>query len=304
MHIKKKDEYINIMVVPNSKKDIKSFKIKRSALKAYIFAATVLLIGLFSTFFYFAGKYTYLSAAVYEKDKIIAEKNQKIAEMQVINQSQDKKIAMLNDNAKKISDKMKSLDELEQKVRRMVGLSSPETSRGGITRDSRNLTLDEKTTNELSSEIDNKTYEYKALIDDISKRLDYLASLPSSYPVVGPITSPFGSRTSPYGESSEFHPGIDIAVGYGTPVKAAGKGIVTYAGWLSGYGNVVMINHGYGITSVYGHNSQLLVKVGQTVNRGDVIAKSGSTGRSTGPHVHFEIRLNGNPVDPMKYLSK
>jgi len=311
MHIKKKDEYINIMVVPNSKSDIRSIKIKKSAFKAAIIAAMIFLLGIFSSAFYFAGKYTYLYATIKEKDNIISEKNktislkdQKIAEMKDLNEAQDKKIAMLNDNAKKINDKMKSLDELEQKVRRMVGLSTQKTSRGGITRDSRSLMLDEKTTNELSNEIDNKTYEYKTLIDDINKRLDYLASLPSAYPVTGSITSPFGSRTSPYGESSEFHPGIDIAVGYGTPVKAAGKGVVTYAGWLSGYGNVVMINHGYGITSVYGHNSQLLVKVGQTVNRGDIIAKSGSTGRSTGPHVHFEIRLNGNPVDPLKYLGK
>lgn len=303
MHIKRKSEYINIMIIPDSKHEVKSIKINKSILKVTIAASMVILAGLFSTIFYFAGTYTYLYATIKEKDKIISLKDQKIYQISNIKKSQDEKIAMLNDNAKKVNEKIKSLDDLEQKVRRMVGLNPQETSRGGITRDSRKLTYDDKTTNELANEIDNKTNDYKNLINDISNRLDYLNSLPSSYPVSGNITSKFGGRTSPYGENSEFHPGIDIAVGYGTPVKAAGKGIVSYAGWLSGYGNVVMINHGYGITSVYGHNSQLLVKVGQAVNRGDVIAKSGSTGRSTGPHVHFEVRLNGNPVDPMKYLS-
>jgi murein DD-endopeptidase MepM/ murein hydrolase activator NlpD len=304
MHIKKKNQYINILIIPDSQHKIKNLRIKKSIVTASIVSLAAVLLIMFSITIYYAGSYSYLYTKLKYKDNIIAEKEQKIAQLSNMKKSQDTKIAMLNDNAKKIDEKMKSLDDLEQKVRRMLGLNQPKTSRGGISRDERNISFDNISTNKLISEIDNKTIDYKNLLSEVTNKLDYLNSIPSAYPVNGNITSPFGNRVSPYDNTIEFHPGIDLAVDSGTPVKAAGKGIVTYAGWLSGYGNTVMIDHNYGITSVYGHNSQILVTVGQTVNRGDVIAKSGNSGRSTGPHVHFEVRLNGNPVDPMNYLPK
>ena len=99
-----------------------------------------------------------------------------------------------------------------------------------------------------------------------------------------------------------MHEGIDIAVGQGTPVHAAAAGTVIYAGWMEGYGNLVVIDHGNGLSTAYGHNSSLASSVGQSVAAGQVIAYSGSTGHSTGPHVHFEVRVNGAPVDPLGYL--
>jgi murein DD-endopeptidase MepM/ murein hydrolase activator NlpD len=99
-----------------------------------------------------------------------------------------------------------------------------------------------------------------------------------------------------------MHEGIDIAVPTGTPVAAAASGTVITAGWLGGYGNLVVIDHGNGLATAYGHNSGLAVGVGQSVAQGQVIAYSGSTGHSTGPHVHFEVRVNGSPVDPLGYL--
>ncbi len=117
-----------------------------------------------------------------------------------------------------------------------------------------------------------------------------------SWPVVGPVTSGFGSRWG------RVHEGIDIAVGSGTPVRAAAAGTVVYAGWISGYGNIVVIDHGNGISTAYAHNSSLLVGQGATVAGGAVISLSGNTGHSTGPHVHFEVRVNGSPVDPLAYL--
>jgi murein DD-endopeptidase MepM/ murein hydrolase activator NlpD len=117
-----------------------------------------------------------------------------------------------------------------------------------------------------------------------------------SWPVSGPVTSGFGSRWG------RMHEGIDIAVGEGTPVHAAASGTVIYAGWLEGYGNLVVIDHGNGLSTAYGHNSSLASSLGQSVAAGQVIAYSGSTGHSTGPHVHFEVRLNGSPVDPLGYL--
>jgi len=116
------------------------------------------------------------------------------------------------------------------------------------------------------------------------------------WPVAGPITSPFGMRWG------KLHPGIDIGAGMGTPIHAAASGSVVYAGWMTGYGNLTVIDHGGGIATAYGHQSKLEVSVGAQVTQGQEIGLVGSTGFSTGPHLHFEVRVNGSPVDPMGYL--
>ena len=122
------------------------------------------------------------------------------------------------------------------------------------------------------------------------------------WPYIGPITSPYGWRTHPISGVSRYHSGIDIGADYGDPVLAADAGTVAYADWFGGYGNAVIIEHGGGISTLYGHNSSLLVSVGQSVRKGQPIAYAGSTGYSTGPHVHFEVRINGEPTNPMDYL--
>ena len=122
------------------------------------------------------------------------------------------------------------------------------------------------------------------------------------WPISGPITSEFGWRTHPIFGSARFHSGIDIGGDYGLPIHAAAGGVVIEAGWIGGYGNTVMIEHGSGIVTLYGHNESLAVGVGQQVNQGDVIAYCGSTGNSTGPHCHFEVRVGGEPVSPWDYL--
>jgi murein DD-endopeptidase MepM/ murein hydrolase activator NlpD len=116
------------------------------------------------------------------------------------------------------------------------------------------------------------------------------------WPVSGPITSPFGMRWG------TLHPGIDIGVPTGTPIHAAAAGTVIYCGWMSGYGNLVMIDHGGDLATLYGHQSRIAVSCGESVTQGQVIGYSGCTGFCTGPHVHFEVRVNGSPVDPLGYL--
>jgi murein DD-endopeptidase MepM/ murein hydrolase activator NlpD len=116
------------------------------------------------------------------------------------------------------------------------------------------------------------------------------------WPVSGPVTSSFGFRWG------RMHQGIDIAVPTGTPVRAAGSGRVIIAGWMGGYGNLVVIDHGGGLSTAYGHNSSFAVGTGASVSQAQVVAYAGSTGNSTGPHVHFEVRVNGAPVDPLGYL--
>ncbi len=116
------------------------------------------------------------------------------------------------------------------------------------------------------------------------------------WPVSGPVTSPFGWRWG------RLHEGIDIGVSYGTPIHAAASGTVIYCGWESGYGNLTVLDHGGNLATAYGHQSSIAVTCGQHVSQGDVIGYVGSTGHSTGPHLHFEVRINGSPVDPMGYL--
>ena len=125
-------------------------------------------------------------------------------------------------------------------------------------------------------------------------------SAPSSagfvWPVPGPVTSPYGMRWG------RMHEGIDIAAPMGAPVRAAAAGQVIYAGWMGGYGNLVVIDHGGGLATAYAHLSSIAVSLGQAVSQGDLVGAVGSTGHSFGPHLHFEVRVNGAAVDPLGYL--
>lgn len=127
---------------------------------------------------------------------------------------------------------------------------------------------------------------------------DAAHTVPSIWPAAGYVSSPYGLRF----DGTEFHQGIDIAAEMGTPIVATADGVVTAAGWNGGYGNMVDVDHGGGIVTRYGHASALAVTVGQQVRRGEVIAYVGSTGHSTGPHVHYEVRVDGQPVNPAGYL--
>lgn len=150
-----------------------------------------------------------------------------------------------------------------------------------------------------------KIKEYGKLYRDAEQKLKSLLSdIPTIWPSTGRISAGFGNRSDPFTGREAFHEGLDIAAAYGSSIKAAAAGKVVTAGVISGYGNAVILSHGNGLNTLYGHASKLLVKVGQSVKKGQVIAKVGSTGRSTGPHLHFEVLVNNSPVDPMKYLTR
>ncbi|WP_042342533.1 murein hydrolase activator EnvC [Calothrix sp. PCC 7507] len=123
-----------------------------------------------------------------------------------------------------------------------------------------------------------------------------------AFPSDAPTSSPFGWRMHPVLGYRRFHAGLDFAASYGSTIRAADSGTVIYAGWYGGYGKAVIIDHGQGITTLYGHTSELFVSEGQGVQRGQAIAAVGSTGLSTGPHLHFEVRRNGTPINPADYL--
>lgn len=150
------------------------------------------------------------------------------------------------------------------------------------------------------SAVQKKSFE--TLLLSLKDKRNLLAATPSLRPAKGWISSDFGYRVSPFTGRKEFHKGLDIANHRGTPIIAPADGVVTYAKqrWLMG--NMITIDHGYGVLTQYGHLEEILKKQGEKVKRGEVIAKMGNTGRSTGPHLHYMVRLNGVPVNPMKYI--
>lgn len=161
---------------------------------------------------------------------------------------------------------------------------------------------------ELAKQLDQLQREADALGDQLRKLQssgEYVGGV-FGWPVSGytRISSPYGNRIHPILKVQRFHSGIDIPAPTGTAIMAAGQGRVVSAGSLGGYGRTVIIDHGGGILTLYAHNSKLVVSVGQTVSKGQKIAQAGSTGQSTGPHLHFEVRKNGKYVDPMPYLRK
>lgn len=129
-----------------------------------------------------------------------------------------------------------------------------------------------------------------------------LAHAPTLWPIVGRVTSSYGERTDPFAGAGEFHRGIDIAAPSGTAIHATGDGVVIMAGWGSGYGREVMLDHGHGMTTLYAHMSALAVAPGETVTRGQVIGYVGTSGRSTGAHLHYEVRIHDAPVNPHRYM--
>jgi len=155
----------------------------------------------------------------------------------------------------------------------------------------------------LDKTADHLEREMRHINDRLRSDFLRLSSIPSGLPVNGYISDGFGIRHNPFsGEGRETHEGMDIAVDFGTPVSSTADGLVIHAGPYSGYGNLVILYHSNGVTTRYGHLSRITVETGQRVKRGDQIGHAGSTGRSTGPHVHYEIRENDQPVDPSRYV--
>ena len=146
-------------------------------------------------------------------------------------------------------------------------------------------------------------FNFILLLPDVSQANSFEGAMTNPVEGALEVTSEFGWRTHPITGTQKFHSGIDLGVDFDSPIHAAAAGTVTYAGWIDGYGNTVIINHGESVETLYGHNNSVCVTEGELVTQGYVIALAGSTGNSTGPHCHFEVRVNGEPDDPAKYLS-
>ncbi len=193
---------------------------------------------------------------------------------------------------------MSALKKAETEFRRLFSLNSKEKILESVdTSDSGAIDMAA-----LKQQI-KKTMETVGDIKDyLSQQRDLYMATPKGWPVTGNVTSSYGRREHPRTGEEDFHAGIDISANPGNPVTATADGIVSFAGWNGGSGNLVVVEHGFGYSTFYAHNKMIAVKVGQRVKRGDVISYVGSTGNSTGPHLHYEVWENGSPVNPKSFI--
>jgi murein DD-endopeptidase MepM/ murein hydrolase activator NlpD len=294
------------MIVPHQGKAVFGIKIPIKAIKCgavFICIALVLLIGTFVNY-----RYTVNTASVEQIE---------LNRLRQVNSVQAEQIEKLAKETAALQQDMNRLDQLDIEIRRVLNNEeSTDVSRSGVVRpDSQHGgqggPMVKPDLNELANLVKNMQNNAKereqslaALKQALIEKNERLAATPSIWPAAGEVSSRFGWRSSPWGGwGSDYHPGLDIANDIGTPIVAAADGVVVSAGWNSGgYGNLVQIDHGNGIVTLYGHNSSNAVSVGQQVHKGDVIAYMGSTGNSTGPHVHYEVRVNGTAVNPAGFL--
>lgn len=297
-----KREY-TLMIVPHHAKSVFSVRIPIKTVKYAAAALGICLTILSGTML----NYRYQA-------NIATQEKTELNQLREVNSKQYSQLEDLARTTAQLQEDMSRLNQLDADLRRLVNSDeSTGTSRSAPVRvgthNGQGGPESKPGINELSNlvkELGASVKEREQSLLDLKNSLieknERLAATPSIWPTNGDITSRFGWRSSPWGWGSDWHPGIDIANDTGTPVVATADGVVTTSTWYGGYGKMVEINHGNGIVTIYGHNSELLVAPGQTVKKGETIAYMGNTGISTGSHCHYEIRVNGTAVNPSSFL--
>lgn len=261
-----------------SSSSIRRFCVEKRSLKLLAFFAATLLCGSLYGFYGLTQQAAHFRTE-FENQRLRAENEQQRQELNALNN----RVEAVEDTSRKLAEKSGVVsDELT-----LPGIGGPA------------LPLDASSLSALEGKM-NRLEENMKAYENVLRERGYT---PSVWPVVGRLDSGFGGRHNPFGGSSfEFHSGQDIHAAYGEPVVAGANGKVTFVGSQSGYGQLIVIDHGGGLTTRYGHLSHIDVTQGQTVERAQFIGRVGSSGRSTGPHLHYEIRINDEPVDPLQYL--
>lgn len=302
---RKEKRIFTIVLVPNSPDKLKVLKITGIRSKLLVSAAFILVL--------LACLGVYVSVILSDNSRLKSE-NQALSDL---SSEQNKMLKEKVTEIDELKEKEANKSNIDGKIRDLIdkyrAIADNYTSNGLSTKSSRSGTRIDRNfvedINELKTlissleEAQSKDSDtYMDLSETENKLKAYIDSTPSLFPTPGRISSDFGGRRDPFRLTKRFHTGIDIAAPYGQNINAAASGEVTLASRTSVYGNTIIIDHGHGISTMYGHTSKILVKKGQKVKKGDVIARVGSTGRSTGAHLHFEVRVNGTSVDPLKYV--
>lgn len=286
-----------ILVIPSDGSPTRQFHISPLG-KRYLSIGAILLGGLITVLLvYDVYQWNYIQ----KQEAAYARVN----ELEASLADKDKEIARLAEQSVQMANGLTEIESLEKKIASILKLPSPPTTAAP----SRGTTASPQSY--IPSQADKSANLVAAHVglwqqynDETVAYQDRLDHTPSILPIEGNIVSSFGYRRNPFGGwSSEFHNGVDIACDYGTPVRAPADGVVTFAGWHGGYGRKIQIDHGNGIATLYGHNSRLLVKSGDNVKKGDIIAYSGNSGRSTGSHLHYAASVNGQAVDPLMFTN-
>ncbi len=236
---------------------------------------------------------------------------EELQRLRSVNVAQATQLNQLAKNTAILQEEMSKLNQLDAEVRRLLNKEElPGTSRSGINRSTaprggEGGPVVQPQAAELTGLVQELQISAKArgeslanLRESLRERNARVAATPSIWPTEGVVTSRFGWRWG----GSDWHPGIDVAADSGTPIVATADGVVVASGWNGGYGRQVIVDHGYGITTSYAHNSENVVSVGQKVKKGQLVAYMGSSGFSTGPHVHYEVKVNGTAVNPASFL--
>lgn len=291
--------------------DIREISLRKPVALFFAF----LILGIVGGFSYLGYDYYQLKQIAFDNASL----NRTIVSQTGEIQDQRRQVQTFAKEIEVLKEQVKNLARLEDQVRliadiQKTGNSSGLIGIGGIPENDldQELPLETRHNNlirEMHQQVDltqtaatRKTLDFEDLISKLEKKKNLLAATPSIRPVDGWITSRFGYRKSPFTGKRSFHSGLDISNRPGTKIIATANGKVTYAARKMYFGNLVIIDHGYGKVTKYAHCKDLLVKRGQKVKRGDVIATVGNTGQSTGPHLHYEVRINGAPVNPLKYI--
>jgi murein DD-endopeptidase MepM/ murein hydrolase activator NlpD len=314
--LKKEKKYLSLILLPHFNDRARTFKINApyAAIITLSAAALAALLCILTLSIYSASRNFSLQSEISTistqsetQKKLLDEKDSQLAELKEKEQNTNKDIEYYTKKYKEIIDNYISKQSSSAKTNR-----SGDPSPSAFTNDIKQLKKLLDNINKIRNVDDgsmkvllateNKIEKYNELVEAETRLKNYMETLPTQWPTSGRISSRFGTRSDPFHSNSRFHEGLDIAADYGRSIVAAASGIVTFAGRDQGYGNTVRVRHDNGITTSYSHASKLLVKKGQRIKKGSIIARVGSTGRSTGPHLHYEVHLNGTPVNPMKYL--
>lgn len=269
-----------------------------------ILGLTCLIIGSNVFFWNYFVSYNTLEGSYCDAEKTVQEQKTQILSLANKIQALEKDLQRIRD----FDSKLRVMINLDQEKRSSVtsvgGAEGADFAEGYLPMHRQEL-LARKMHNflqQLNTEARLEEVRQEELLHVIRTNQDLWAATPSIWPTEGWVSSSFGYRSSPFTGKREFHKGIDMSAPIGTPIYAPAKGVITQAGRDGGYGLCITISHGSGMTTRYGHLHSIPVKAGKTVTRGELIGYVGNSGRSTGPHLHYEVRLNGVPVNPIRYV--
>ena len=297
-------EYINILVFGHKTSKTRHLKIRRKTFKVVLYLFGFALL---STTFFFCD-YIQVKKKVFELNRLRQE-----------TQAQKSQLHFFSSKIEDLEKQLSILKDFDKKIRIIANLergqeSTPFMGMGGPSpsdirekmkgeKDDKGLMQQMKMDIErLQSEATSRGESLSELEKLLETKKEILTHTPSIWPVMGWVTSGFGFRTNPFTGLTQMHEGIDISNRVGTVVTAPADGIISDMGSDLAHGRILVISHGFGTTSRFSHLNKVFVKVGQKVKRGDKVAEVGMTGRTTGPHLHYEVRLNGIPANPMRYI--